>query len=622
MKKVYKNIDSQRVNKSNLESIKAQFNDWVFKETDDLLGVNKKKPKKKLADVRFQREYSSNPNTKVRYMDRPEYILNNSESSEVKNNSMDNYFQPLGVNTNSTIKTNYKAEKSISTVDKLNQIEQLRTRELPNQSRPKTPDFLKPEKVGKEVNDYEYQNADNNNDNFKVLDFKNPSTDIYNGLEGNNSNVGSFINGNESNGDLFSIDNIDTPLTKMEMVEDSSSFEDRLKRLQMDRDNLKMPNKNFDRNNIKMSNQVNAKSIEREIPRKNNVVKRESLFSEDDIYSKPEERVSLFSEEDNNQVKKIAKKITRVDDNVGTYKKMIDLLRKEVEILKSKNNDLQNELNKGNNNAVGSDDLRRQIIDEWKKLEEKNSVIDINLKLLQQKELELVNKEEEIKKLMASYNYMFMTRYLQLEVSSENNSSSYSYQFNRINNIVGIKLLSYSLAQSRYNITNSNNKLTLIQDEDESIIILDNGYYTITDLIEILNKKSNLKFELSINQKVKVSAENNFSIKESILLNKVLGFEDKLEDSNEYIAENIYDLRVDNKVYLYLKNLNNTEPFGVLHFHGQSICEFKLNNPINLDYLEIEFRDSDNNLYNFYNLPHYLSFQLEVVKNNYESVSL
>ena len=30
-------------------------------------------------------------------------------------------------------------------------------------------------------------------------------------------------------GDLFSIDNIDTPLTKMEMVEDSASFEDRLK---------------------------------------------------------------------------------------------------------------------------------------------------------------------------------------------------------------------------------------------------------------------------------------------------------------------------------------------------------------------------------------------------------
>lgn len=379
MKKVYKNIDSQRVNKSNLESIKAQFNDWVFKETDDLLGVNKKKPKKKLAEVRFQREYSSNPNTKVRYMDRPEFILNNSESSDVKNNSMDNYFQPLGVNDNSTISSNYKAEKSITTMDKLNKIEQLRTTELPNRTRPRTPDFLKPEKVGKETTDYEYKKQDND-DNFKVLDFKNPSADIYNGLEGNNSQVGSFINGNESNGDLFSIDNIDTPLTKMEMVEDSSSFEDRLKRLQMDRDTLKMPEKNLDRNNMQNKNldrdpikfnQPRVKSFEKAIPRTNSLIKRESLFSEEDIYSKSEERSSLFSEEDNNQVKKIVKKITRSDDNLGTYKKMVELLRKEVDILKSKNNDLENELSRDNNTVVGSDELRRQIIDEWKKLEEK-----------------------------------------------------------------------------------------------------------------------------------------------------------------------------------------------------------------------------------------------------------
>ena len=96
MKKVYKNIDTQRVNKTNIESIKNQFNEWVFKETDEYLGSNRKKPKKKLAELRFQREYSSNPNTKVRYMDRPEIILSNSDS-DLKNESMDNYFQPLGI---------------------------------------------------------------------------------------------------------------------------------------------------------------------------------------------------------------------------------------------------------------------------------------------------------------------------------------------------------------------------------------------------------------------------------------------------------------------------------------------------------------------------------------------
>ena len=676
MKKVYKNIDAERVNKGNLESIKNQFNDWVFKEMNDYLGGNnRKKPKKKLAELRFQREYSSNPNTKVRYMDRPEIILSNSDSSELRNDSMDSYFQPLGVNNNSSITNHYKTPEQTrggSTIEKLSQIQQLRSNELPNQTRPRTPDFLKPEKVGRVEKDYSYQESNTNqNDNFKVLDFKNNSSDIYNGLEGNNNQVGSFINGNDPGGDLFSIDNIDTPLTKMEMVEDSSSFEDRLKKLQRDRDTLQMPNKNLrqDNNKIRRENvQIPNKNFKPEnneirrenvqIPNKNFKPESNEFRRENVQFRGPENRVfkqvndktetsqvnfkqirirepekthkqtNLFSEEDK-PINSKSKKIFTEDNNVrgsvrndDTYKKMIQLLKREVNILKATNSNLQKELSSSSNNDESSNELRRQIIDEWKKLEEKSSVVDINLKLLQQKELELVNKEEEIKKLMASYNYMFMTKYLQLEVTSTDLSSSYNYRFNSINNIVGIKLLSYSLPQSRYNITDSNNKLTIIENEDESIIMLDNGYYTITDLIEILNKKSNLKFELSIDQKVKVSSENNFSIEESMLLNKVLGFEGKLEDENEYNANNLFDLRIDNKVYLYLKNLNNSEPFGVLHFHGQSICEFKLNNPINLNYLEIEFRDSDDNVYNFYNLPHYLSFQLEVLKNNYESVSL
>jgi hypothetical protein len=716
MKKIYKNIDAGRVNKSNLESIKNQFNEWVFNETNDYLGNNRKKPKKKLADIRFQREYSSNPNTKVRYMDRPEIILTNSDSSDLRNESMESYFKPLEVNNNTSIPNNYKtSEQSIdvTTINKLNQIQQLRSNELPNQARPETPDFLKPERVGKVDKDYSHQES-NKNDNFKVLDFKNNQTDIYNGLEGNNNQVGSFINGNDPGGDLFSIDNIDTPLTKMEMVEDSSSFEDRFKRLQRDRDILELPNKNEKKlqvpnnnfrqdnngreslqvpnNNFRQDNNgreslqapnnnyrqynngreslqapnnnyrqdnngreslqapnnnyrqdnneirreqinyadvmdqtvakfnvreslqvpINLKKIKIKKSEKVDTIKQNNLFSEENVLIKSKSK-TIFSE-DNNSRESVG--------NEDTYKKMIQLLRKEVNILKVTNSNLQKELNSNSDLSDGSNELRKKIIEEWRKLEEKSSVVDINLKLLQQKELELVNKEEDIKKLMASYNYMFMTKYLQLEVTSNDMISSYSYPFNSINNVVGIKLLSYSLPQSRYNITDSNNKLTITIDEDESIIILDNGYYTITDLIEILNKKSNLNFELSINQKVKVSCDNIFSIEKSVLLNKVLGFEERLEGEKEYNAAKLFDLRVDNKVYLFLKNLNATEPFGVLHFHGQSICEFRLNNPINLDYLEIEFRDNNDNVYNFYNLPHYLSFQLEVVKSNYESVSL
>jgi len=116
---------------------------------------------------------------------------------------------------------------------------------------------------------------------------------------------------------------------------------------------------------------------------------------------------------------------------------------------------------------------------------------------------------------------------------------------------------------------------------------------------------------LNIEQKVifKCTNNNTFTIESSSLLCDNLGFLTECTNNSEYVANKTWDLRIDDKVYLYLDNLSNDIPFGILYFtNGQSICQFKFQETLNLNKLDIKFKDSKGNDYNFYNLSHNLSF--------------
>ena len=79
----------------------------------------------------------------------------------------------------------------------------------------------------------------------------------------------------------------------------------------------------------------------------------------------------------------------------------------------------------------------------------------------------------------------------------------------------------------------------------------------------------------------------------------------------EHLADNTWDLRLDNKVYIYLSNLSNAIPFGILYFNNISICNFKFESSYTLSNLEIEFKDENGIEYDFCNLPHELNFVIE-----------
>jgi len=71
---------------------------------------------------------------------------------------------------------------------------------------------------------------------------------------------------NDTGGDLFNIDNIDRPLIDAEIAEDSTPFEDRLKRLQSERDNITIqPSQNqidFTSDTFQTNNNINDNTFQ------------------------------------------------------------------------------------------------------------------------------------------------------------------------------------------------------------------------------------------------------------------------------------------------------------------------------------------------------------------------
>jgi hypothetical protein len=122
----------------------------------------------------------------------------------------------------------------------------------------------------------------------------------------------------------------------------------------------------------------------------------------------------------------------------------------------------------------------------------------------------------------------------------------------------------------------------------------------------------NIKLSLTLEQTIKIESTDNeqFNLIQTNLSKFNLGFINECSNNTNYTSDNIWDLRIDNKVYLYITNLSDTIPFGILFHNGESNSEFKFEEPISLNNLDIVFKDSKGYDYNFYNLSHSLSFSL------------
>ena len=615
--------------------------------------------------LKFARDFKSTPQKQVKFLERPQSVTTNRpeprQVNQIENNirgpsnSLDNMFQPItGSNFNdANIGYTNKSDSYTDINKRMDMVSQMRQREENlNNQRPPTPDFLKSERTQRnkpeepQQNNYNSNNFnDNSNMNFQ------PTMNNYNSNDNKSNEIGAVNSGSiqqentdlasySGGGDYFNFDDVNKPIMQNDIVEDNSSFEDRLKKLESDRENFNLeqpqnapPQQNppTQKNQYQQNSQQNNNDYlkkqqeilamryqeEEKLKLQQQSQEEENNFKQQEQLRYQQEQEQLrYQQENNNKesnssdlsMKILLEKLTNLEKSNDSS------LLKTVNDLKVENQNLKNELEQLNN-------VKKKIAEEFNELNKKNEMVTSNLQILNQRELELNNRENEITQLISSYKDILNARFYQMNVTSNENKSSYSYFFNSLENIISIKIISYSLPQPRFNvdINNCNMKYKIYSDEEnfeEKEINLKKGKYTIENLLEKLSYDSELNFELSLEQQVKISSEKKFKLENSNLINNTLGFSENDEVKNEnekyYLeASNSWDLRIHDKLYLYIRNIND-DPISIIYFNGSSESQIQFEDPIELSKLDIEIRDSNNNLYDFNNLSHSLNLQFEL----------
>ena len=291
----------------------------------------------------------------------------------------------------------------------------------------------------------------------------------------------------------------------------------------------------------------------------------------------------------------------------------------KLEKLERENNNLQQiilDLQNSKNQEL--ENIQESISLEFEELRKKQEYIDNKESNINSKEKNINNKEEELLQLIKRHEDLMKIKQVQLEVNNDKNISEYTFSIGTYNyNVIGIKLISYHLPVTKYNIENYNNKIEYKIDDEIKTIQIKNGKYTIEQLLNKLNNNE-LEFILNIDQTITIKSDKEFSLINTELLNVNLGFNkenDNITSSDNitsYNSDRIYDLRIDDKIYLYLNNLSE-EPFGILYSNGMSVCNFQFENPYKLSKLDITFKNNKGYLYNFYGLSHNMSFILDII---------
>jgi len=681
MKIVYKNLDISKINQSNIQSIHTQFKKISLDQT--INDINKhtnylKSP----TDLKFQRDFTSNPNKGNKLMDRPESTKTNQPVKEptlintnpglnfnlnANTNSFDDAFKPMSDNLSmikEPIKTgntqnvfnNYSSDKNIDDIKtRMQVVQESRDNELSlKQQRPTTPDFLKPKKTSIKQEESLTNIMPQTKTNIipqthsGAPDFKNMNSMHF------NQDFSGLLN--DSNDNLYSLDNIDKPLVETEIFEDNSNFEDRLKKIQSERNNINVPKTqtNIDFTKSDYQQPQNNYQPPQQQPQNNYQPPQQQLQNNyqppqqqpENNYQPPQQQPQNNYQPPqqqpqnnyqppqqpmNNKMAELKTSLQTLNINVpdkNNITQKIQQYQDKIINLETQNNELLELINKLQNNFNNSNEsekltqIKNQIATEFAELTIKNEKIDTLNSTLKLKEVQLTTKETAMNELITKYDYLFKSAYIQFEVSNTENKSAYTWPLELIKNIIGIKLMTYSIPLPRFNIEeNKNNIFSFKLNEQEHSITLSTGKYTIDELITILNQKikqinETLSISINVEQKTIFESSNTediITIINTMLSKENLGFSVNIENKNIQIADKCWDLRIDNKVYLYLNNLSEDIPFGILYFNGTAVSQFKFEKPFNLNNLEIVFKDSYGMPYNFHNLPHSLTFLIEKI---------
>ena len=241
----------------------------------------------------------------------------------------------------------------------------------------------------------------------------------------------------------------------------------------------------------------------------------------------------------------------------------------------------------------------------------------------------LTNEIKNIKLLLSnSNNYQPIKKIKNLQLEINKTESNYTFNFSKLDNVLGIKLVSYSLPHPRFNILDSefiyyigsNNQL------EKKIINIEKGFYTIRNLLDILNKNNDIHFNLNIKQKIDITPyipefsdstslilKKNFKIESNIFTKKIGFLKENYELTNKISSDLLCDLRLPTKIYMFITNLQQDMPFSILNFNSSSSANLEFKNPISLDKLDILFIGNNNEEYDFDDIDYNLSFSISIL---------
>ena len=412
----------------------------------------------------------------------------------------------------------------------------------------------------------------------------------------------------------------------------------------------------------------NSESVE--FLKMNNEIKK----LKDELLNMKNMKIKKENKRKNFDYKSIIQKLLKQVDNLkkNNYKEKYDNLLQKHNLFMKRYQILKN--SKGYEKDVDELEklvnLEKSITENFNKLKIKKQELEEDVIRLEKREMTFNQRKSELDNLLSEHRSLLGKKTYQLEVMPNNFESKYVFNFDMIKNITSLKLISYSLPAPRYNIINGVNDVFSFtvknlknlknsdnedkseskkSTEDKNVIETYNdntkstnafsnptkksvskmmnikikikyGKYTIESLLEKLNEEIGKKiknFTISLNnsQLINVKSSNKFLIHKNNLSSKILGLNTFNKYSNNVTADKCWDLRVPDRLSLFINNINDTVPFGVLYFNRITISNVTFKNPINLNQLDIKFLDSNGNNYNFNNLNHTLSFLVEVNEN-------
>ncbi len=518
MKKVYKTLEFQKINKNNLPVVKKQYNDIIIKQTSEIYKENNNQNKTN-NDRQNDRTFNSIKKTvPIPGADRPS----------------SNSFAGQNFGSAPPISADFmkKATEDINT--RLAEIENSRrsTQEKPKPT--ELPDFLKPQKVGKTSNDIMQQS--------KPMDSK-PLLGFNDVMD---SNFSSSV-----------------PSSDKSKYTEQLSTMDRLKQLKMERNMTpSAPVQNTNNNLNTMFNNNNNMN---------------TMFSNNNLPVPPQQLPPQQFQPQQFQPQQFQPQQIPPQQIPPPQLPQQFQPQHHYQPQDSSQNGYQELLNKMNE---------------------------------MQQTIRMLKQENELIRESNQYQKKNFTEELQLEINKKD--SRYNYQFNLINNISNIKLISYQLPPPMYNILEDSALLYKYNNMDKQIFI-QRGNYNITNLLQKLNENSDLTFTTNIEEKIVIKSIDNetpFQLLYNSFANK-LGFNNNENYVLTLLAERIYDIRHINKLYFYIRNIYQDKPVGILNFNGSSICNMVFNNKISLSNLLLEFYTEDNILYNFNNMNYNLSFIIE-----------